>query len=775
MWLKNLFQSLTASPSRPRPARRRSARPCLEALEDRWVPSFGQPVNVGADHPSIPGFGWYPQAVVAADFNGDGRLDLATALREENTLSVVLGNGDGTFQVPRTFSCVYPQSIQAGDLNADGKADLVISNGDTIRVLLANGNGTFQAAQAITLEPQISPSNPELGPLPQHLDAVALSDFNGDGTLDLVAAGSTLHSTFIGYDENGSPYYEDHVDCYGTVLLGNGDGTFPLAAANPMPPISGDAGDFNNDGRLDLLTASGVLPGNGDGTFGTFVPYAYSIDLGGASHPVGDFNGDGKLDVLAGTPYGPILTIGNGDGTFRQGQWLEEFDGGLAFVATAAGDVNGDGKLDIVVIPGAYDYDEWTSSRSMHVLLGHGDGSFAPVVSDLGTFSGIGYLTSAVLADFDGDGLPDLATSDVYAANNATPSVYRGPFVARNDGGWTVPPPAPPSVTVSDATVSEGNTGTRAATFTVTLSAASSQPVTVAYAAVNGTAAAGSDYQAASGTLTIPAGQTTGTITVLVNGDRLGETNEAFSVNLSSPTNATITDGQGVGIIIDDEPHVSISDVTVAEGNSGTRAATFTVTLSAAYDANVTVTYATANGTSAGSDFTATSGTLTFTPGQTAKTISVVVKGDRLGETNETFFVNLGGATNATIADAQGVGTIVDDEPRISIGDTAKQEGKKGHTTLFTFTVTLSAAYDQPVTMSFATGNGTARTNDSDYVARAGTLTFAPGETTKTITIEVKGDSKKEADEYFYLDLFNNSSNSLFTKSRGLGTILNDD
>ena len=122
------------------------------------------------------------------------------------------------------------------------------------------------------------------------------------------------------------------------------------------------------------------------------------------------------------------------------------------------------------------------------------------------------------------------------------------------------------------------------------------------------------------------------------------------------------------------------------------------------------------------------------------------------------------------------MGTIIDDEPRISINDVTMAEGKKGQTTLFTFTVTLSAAYDQPVTMSFKTAaDGTARTNDQDYVAKSGTLTFAPGETTKTVTIEVKGDNKKEASEYFYLDLFDNSSNSRLTKSRGTGTILNDD
>src|SRR5437879_11529431 len=101
---------------------------------------------------------------------------------------------------------------------------------------------------------------------------------------------------------------------------------------------------------------------------------------------------------------------------------------------------------------------------------------------------------------------------------------------------------------------------------------------------------------------------------------------------------------------------------------------------------------------------------------------------------------------------------------------------KEGHSpALFVFTVRLSAAYDQAVTMSFRTVDGTAKTSDQDYLAKTGTLTFAPGETTKTITIEVKGDNKKEANETFYLDLFGNSGNSLFTKNRGLGTILNDD
>src|SRR5439155_63365 len=184
-----------------------------------------------------------------------------------------------------------------------------------------------------------------------------------------------------------------------------------------------------------------------------------------------------------------------------------------------------------------------------------------------------------------------------------------------------------------------------------------------------------------------------------------------------------------------------------SERNSGSTDAVFTVNLSAASTQPVTVDFAIANGSAtAGSDYQAVSGTLTFAPGETSKTITVLVNGDRLAETNETFVVNLSSPTNGLIVDGQGVGTILDNEPRISISDVSKAEGKKGQTTLFTFTVTLSTAYDQAVTMSFRTVDGTAKTSDQDYVAKTGTLTFAPGETTKTITIEVKGDSKKEAD-----------------------------
>ena len=232
-----------------------------------------------------------------------------------------------------------------------------------------------------------------------------------------------------------------------------------------------------------------------------------------------------------------------------------------------------------------------------------------------------------------------------------------------------------PMVSISDVTVTEGNAGTVNATFQVTLSAPTSQQVTVTFSTADGTALAGTDYVGTSGTVTFNAGETSKTIAVVVNGDTINEPDETFFVNLSNPVNATIADGQGLGTIINDDtslPSVSINDVSVAEGNSGTTNAIFTVNLSAASGQIVTVTYSTANGTAtARSDYVATSGVLTFNPGETTKTLAVMVNGDTFSEPNETFFVNLTSATSAIIADGQGIGTIVDDDgaPDVRLGN----------------------------------------------------------------------------------------------------------
>jgi hypothetical protein len=326
---------------------------------------------------------------------------------------------------------------------------------------------------------------------------------------------------------------------------------------------------------------------------------------------------------------------------------------------------------------------------------------------------------------------------------------------------------------VSDATLIEGDAGTTSALVTVNLSGASNPNVTVNYRTANGTALAGSDYQATSGSLTFQKGQTTKSILIPVIGDKLPESNETFFVNLLNAKHATIADGQGVVTITDDDPTVSISNVSQVEGNLGPTVFNFSVTLSVASPKTVTVNYATADGSAlAGSDYVAGSGTVTFAPGQMNRTVSVTVNGDRVGELDEYFFLNLSSPTNAVLADNQGFATIVDDEPRLNVDNALATEGNDG-TTAMVFHVTLSPAANVPVTVDYYTADDTAAA-DSDYQAAAGTLTFAPGQTDQTITVLVNGDVDQELEEYLLVNL-TNASGAYAYASQGWGTIVADD
>jgi hypothetical protein len=356
-------------------------------------------------------------------------------------------------------------------------------------------------------------------------------------------------------------------------------------------------------------------------------------------------------------------------------------------------------------------------------------------------------------------------------AVNATISDNQGVATITNDD-------AQPAIAINNTSVAEGNSGTRSATFTVSLSNPSSQTINVNFQTANNTATTSSDYLAASGTVTFAPGQTAQPINVTVNGDTIFESNETFNVNLSGATNASIADSQGSGTITNDDaqPTISINDVSLNEGNSGTTTATFTVSLSNASSQTITVNFQTANGSAtAGSDYIATSGTLTFTPGQLTRTISVTVNGDTVVEPNETFNVNLSGATNASITDNQGTGTITNDDgqPAISINNVSVNEGDTG-TTLATFTVSLSNASSQTITVNFATANSTAIAG-THYVTTSGTLTFAPGTTTQPINVPVNGDSFNEAANFIFHVNLTAATNALIADNQGSGTIVDDD
>jgi hypothetical protein len=225
-----------------------------------------------------------------------------------------------------------------------------------------------------------------------------------------------------------------------------------------------------------------------------------------------------------------------------------------------------------------------------------------------------------------------------------------------------------PTLSVADVAVSEGNSGTKLMTFTVKLTPAAAGAVTYSIGTGTGTGSAtvGTDYVASSlGNQSIPAGQTSKTFAVTINGDTAVEGNETFGVNLGSVTGATALDGNAIGYILnDDGPTLSVGDVTISEGNSGTKLATFTVSLSQVSASPVTYTIATANGTAtAGSDYVAS--TLTgqsIAAGLTSKTFTVTINGDTAVEGNETFAVNLSAAVGATIADSQAIGTISNDD-----------------------------------------------------------------------------------------------------------------
>lgn len=336
---------------------------------------------------------------------------------------------------------------------------------------------------------------------------------------------------------------------------------------------------------------------------------------------------------------------------------------------------------------------------------------------------------------------------------------------------------AAPSLSIGDVTVTEGNSGQATATFTVNLSAASGQAVTVKYATAKITAMASRDYTATSGTLTFAAGTMSQMIAVTVKADALDEIDETFFINLTSPTNASLADSQAVGTINDDDapPSLSIKDVSVTEGNSGTKTATFTVSLSVASGQTVSVDYATADNTAlAGTDYTAATGTVTIAAGVTSKTFTVLIKGDVLDETNETFFVNLSNAINVSLADSQAIGTITDNDPTptLKINDVTVTEGDAGTTTA-TFTVTLSAASGQAVAVNYATANSSAVASN-DYTAQTGTLTFAPGEKTKTVAISVLGDTLDEANESFLVNL-SSATNASLADGKGIATITDND
>ena len=335
-----------------------------------------------------------------------------------------------------------------------------------------------------------------------------------------------------------------------------------------------------------------------------------------------------------------------------------------------------------------------------------------------------------------------------------------------------------PSVTISVSPANVAEDGAPNLVYTVTLNQASFSALSVTYS-IGGTATNGTDYATIASPLVIPAGNTTGTITVNPTADATIETNETVTLTLNAGAGYTVgVPNSATGTILNDDlPNLAINDVTANEGNAGTTNFTFTVSLSApAGPGGVTFDIGTANGTAtAGVDYVASNLTSQTIPtGSSTYTFTVLVNGEQLSEPTETFFVNVTNVINAVVVDGQGVGTINNDDPlpNLSINDVTVVEGNAG-TVNAVFTVTLNTASGQTVSVNYATADGTA-TQPADYTNTTGSVTFTPGQTTRTITVPVIGEVIPEANETYFVNL-SGATNATIADNQGIGTITNDD
>ncbi|MBL1211091.1 Calx-beta domain-containing protein, partial [Geminocystis sp. GBBB08] len=343
-------------------------------------------------------------------------------------------------------------------------------------------------------------------------------------------------------------------------------------------------------------------------------------------------------------------------------------------------------------------------------------------------------------------------------------------------------PPTNLAIAPTNANQTEGNSGTKAFTFTITRSVNTTDANNVNWAVTSSGAnpANGADFVGGvlpTGTVSFASGETSKVITVNVQGDTTVEPDENFTVTLSNATNgATITTATAIGTIQNDDVSANLAiaptNADQTEGNSGTKAFTFTVTRSGTTTGANNVNWAvTGSGTNPANatDFAGgilPTGTVSFASGETSKVITVNVQGDTTVEPNENFTLTLSNATNgATITTPTAIGTIQNDDiPQIIISPSQTiVEGLTSPQNL-TYTVTLSQVSSQTVTVQYATANGTAIAG-SDYTATSGTLTFSPGQISKTITIPILNDSVNEFDENFNLTLSNPSNANLSNSS----------
>ncbi|MDY6802962.1 MAG: Calx-beta domain-containing protein [Cyanobacteriota bacterium] len=490
-----------------------------------------------------------------------------------------------------------------------------------------------------------------------------------------------------------------------------------------------------------------------------------------------------KLD--AGTYYAQIFRSGNASTNYRLRLNADPIEPFISFekanLTIAEGNLGADGNPAVSNLNFKVNLSE-PSPKLVSVNYAV-TGKNATVVEDFAATTGIlsfapGEVSKEIAVPILGDNV--IEGNEKFLVGLSAPA--NGKFDKKSDSVavGTIRNDDLPKVSIENLTVVEGDKGTEKATLTVKLDRAINKNVKVGYSTEDGTAIAPTDYKKLRQSITIPKNKTEAKFRIPIQGDTQIEADENFFVNLVNPQNADIGSGRATVTIQDnDEPFVRIDDakVSLPEGNldvAGNPTVTnfpFDVTLSSASTKAVTVNY-TVEGARAtvGEDFTATAGTLTFVPGETAKQVLVPVLGDDRFEGTENFTVKLSEAVGAKLRKADEAEGVIenDDLPKIAIADVEVAETGRA-----LFTVTLEPASNKEVTVRYATGDGTAIA-PNDYDRSGGLVKFSPGQTSRKFGVTIKEDEVAEGNETFVVNL-KNAQNAEIADGQAVGTIIDND